>query len=103
MTHCRCASDACSEACADGSAMLTIVASRATMSCATAMNISAVHRRDVGAGSAVPGAAVLTGCASGPTSTGDVLLLMLSPGPRMPRDCFSYTAFIADINLGLQD
>lgn len=44
MTHCRPVSEKCSEARADGSAMLTIEMSRTTMSCATATTPRISHR-----------------------------------------------------------
>ena len=48
MTHCRCASDAPRSRCAQGSAMLTIVASSAIISWASAMKVSAIQRRSIG-------------------------------------------------------
>jgi len=47
--HCRSAWSKPRSACADGRAMLTIVASRATISCASAMTTSASQRRSGGA------------------------------------------------------
>jgi hypothetical protein len=46
MTHCRAMSENPSARCMDGSAMFTIVASSAIMSCAMEMNASAPQRRD---------------------------------------------------------
>ncbi len=45
MTHCRCGSVKPRSACADGSAMFTMVLSRTTISCAIAMTASTHHRR----------------------------------------------------------
>ena len=55
MTHWRSTSEMLSAACAEGSAMLMTVASRATISWATEMHPRVSHRRDDASGGDVTG------------------------------------------------
>jgi hypothetical protein len=54
ITHCRSALEIRNAACADGSAMLTIVVSRTTINWARAMQTSAIQRRRFAAGATGP-------------------------------------------------
>src|SRR6516165_4344342 len=60
MTHCRLATEMCSECCADGNATVTIEASRTTINCAMTTTARMAHRCGSGAGAASARAALVS-------------------------------------------